>query len=435
VTAPRPAFALRPRAGSGTSMPDGHHLFALRPGARGQCLLPVTHESTELGATQPEPREAVMPRTRRPFPPGRLSFLRRPPFFGQPLAFRRPPVLGHPPALHRPPFVRHPVPGFRSLCTEQSVPSHRGPGFPATVIALVAALSNLVPTGGHAQTPGALPVALQLPASTRAMGLGDAYMMDSGHSDAVFYHPALLTRSSGFGLAFQRWGPEATAAAASAAVEWLGGGVGVGLRTLQYGAASGGVLAAPGGQDHLFDFGSEPVSEMIATLAYARDIFADLSLGVAVDLVNERVGADRNAVTLFDVGVTRDFGPVVAGLTVHDIGEKPIVDSGSEPARITLGVGAYGRPLGPLDVGFAASLGLDDDEVTYGGGVEVGYWPIQGRTFVARFGFEDVPDRSDARHFTTGFAFWGDELIVEWAFRPFGDADEGGTHRFGVGWR
>ena len=72
---------------------------------------------------------------------------------------------------------------------------------------------------------------------------------------------------------------------------------------------------------------------------------------------------------------------------------------------------------------------------TLGGGVELGYYPIQGRTFVARLGFQDVPEDSEAAPVTMGFAFWADDLTIEWAFRPVSDADEGGTHRFGVRWR
>ncbi|MDH3269744.1 MAG: hypothetical protein OEN56_00335 [Gemmatimonadota bacterium] len=301
---------------------------------------------------------------------------------------------------------------------------------------LALALSIVVlPAGVAAQVAGALPLTTQLPASTRAMALGDSYQMSAGHADAIFYHPALLAGASGFGLDVQRWSIEGSAVAASAAVSWLGGGVGIGLRSLQYRASGSGELAAPGGQDHLFEAESVPVSERVATLGYAREAFLGIDVGVALSLVEERVGPSQHGVALVDVGLSREVGPVTVGLTVHDLGEKPLVETGSEPSRVTLGVGRYGRPLGPLDVGFAANMGVDDDEFTYGGGVELGYWPIQGRTFVARFGFEDVPEGSDASVFTTGLAYWGDDISIEWAFRPVSDADEGGTHRFGVRWR
>ena len=187
--------------------------------------------------------------------------------------------------------------------------------------------------------------------------------------------------------------------------------------------------------DDLFGFGSVPVSERVATLGYARGIPFDLDLGVSANLVDERVGTSRQSVLLFDVSVAREVGPVVLGVTAHDIGDKPVLDTGAKPTRVVIGAGNYGEQLGILDIGYTATVGFSEDEVTYGGGVEVGYWPIQGRTFVARVGFQNVPDGSEAAPVTTGFAFWGDNVTVEWAFRPFSDAEEGGTHRFGVRWR
>lgn len=308
-----------------------------------------------------------------------------------------------------------------------------------TAAALVMMAATLPrPAELDAQATTALPRSAHLPASARAMALGGAYAMSSGHADAVFHHPALLTRSSGFGLDWQRWGPASSATAASAAVAWFGGGVGIGLRSLQHSAFAGGtVLESSGHQDDLFRVGSVPVSERIATLAYARDLpWLELDLGVAVELVDERVETTQHTVTLFDVSLARSAGPLVVALTAHDIGEKPIVETGSEPARFSLGAGAYGEQVGPLDLGLAGHVGLDqEEELAYGAGVEVGYWPIQGRTFVARLGVQSVPDGSDASPFTTGFAFWGDDITLEWAFNPVSDVDESGTHRFGVRFR
>jgi hypothetical protein len=303
------------------------------------------------------------------------------------------------------------------------------------LLPVLALMLGVTTTHVSAQAEGVLPKTTQLPASTRAMALGDSYVMNAGHADALFYHPALLTGASGVGFEVQRWGTNSSSATLSAAVEWLGGGVGIGVRTLQYSAFGSDVLAAPAGQDHLFGFGSVPVSERVATIGYARETFFDIDLGIGVDLVDQRVGTGRQSVALFDIGVAREIGPLAVGLTVHDLGEKPMLDSGAGPAKVVLGAGAYGQQVGIFDLGYAANLGFAEDDVTYGGGVEIGYWPVQGRTFVARAGFQSVPDGSEAKPFTTGLAFWGDDITIEWAFRPFGGADEGGSHRFGLRWR
>ena len=100
----------------------------------------------------------------------------------------------------------------------------------ATLTALVV---SLAPAAMAGQTVAG-PTLAHLPGSTRAMALGDAYAMDSGHADAVFYHPALLTGAAGMGLELQRWGSNSWSVAASAAFTWFGGGVAIGLRTLEY---------------------------------------------------------------------------------------------------------------------------------------------------------------------------------------------------------
>ena len=299
---------------------------------------------------------------------------------------------------------------------------------------LATLLTLLAASPSSAQTVGALPRVAELPASTRAMALGDAYMMDSGHADAVFYHPALLTRASGFGLDVQRWGANATSAAASAAVAWLGGGVGIGVQTLQFAASSAALAAAPAGQDHLFDSGTLGVSERIALLGYARELFG-FDVGVVGKLVEERIGSSHDTGALVDVGIATDVGPLTAGLSWRNLGQtvSSRFTEFERPERVTLGVGGYGEQLGPLDVGVSAAVSYASSEWLPSAGVEVGYWPIQGRTFVGRVGVRRVPG-GQASPISLGFAFWGDDIVLEWGFQPFDGAADGGTHRFGVRW-
>ena len=52
---------------------------------------------------------------------------------------------------------------------------------------------------------------------------------------------------------------------------------------------------------------------------------------------------------------------------------------------------------------------------------------------MARAGVHRVPEGVGSP-FTFGFAYWGDSLVLEWAYQRFGDLGEA-THRFGVRWR
>ena len=303
---------------------------------------------------------------------------------------------------------------------------------PTVLIALATTVTSVEVA---AQTEGSLPRSFDLPASTRAMGLGGAYMMNARQADAIFYHPSLLRQATGFGVDFQRWGSQSSSSSAAAATSWLGGGVGVGLLTLQYGAPGEGVAAAPAGQDHLFELGRSPVSERVATVGLARRFFG-IDFGLSAKLVEERIADARDAETQFDMGASREVGPLTVGLTVRDLGKEPVVgDGGFEPGRVLLGVGSYGWVLGPLDVGVAAAADIGGGDTVLAGGVEVGYWPIRGRTFVGRVGVMGVPAGSKAGPFSFGFAFWGDNLVAEWAFVPVSGATDGGTHRFGLHWR
>lgn len=311
----------------------------------------------------------------------------------------------------------------------------------AAVPVLVAAL--LAPAALGAQVQGNLPKVLTLPASTRAMALGNAYVLTERHADVLFYQPALLGGASGFGMDVQRWSAEASSVTASAAMAWLGGGVGIGLQMLQYSAPS---IAVPGGQDDLFAAGSTPVSERVATLGYARTV-KGFEFGAAGKLVDQRVSSARNALALVDLGVAHDLGPFMVGLTAKDLGPQAfdgdgddngegdeVDDHDARPARFVLGAGAYGQEVGIFDLGVAAQVSYSSDETLLGGGLEIGYWPISGRTFVARVGAQTVPEGSEASPVTFGFSYWGDDLVLEWAYQDFGDVGEG-THRFGIRWR
>lgn len=292
-------------------------------------------------------------------------------------------------------------------------------------------LTIALPASAMAQTGGGHPQVRALPASTRAMALGGAYMMDSGHADALFYHPALLEGAGGFGIDLQAWGSGSTSAAASAAMAWYGGGIGVGLQTLQLGQSASGSSDL---EDGLFDDGDTAVTERVATVGYAHRVLG-IRVGVSAKLVQERIGATEASALLTDVGAAHRVGPITVGLTAQDIGDEPLDGKdGIAVGRVVLGAGAYGRQVGVFDVGVTGVVSYTDDDTLAGAGLEVGYWPISGRTFVARVGVQSVPAGSDGSSVTFGFAFWGDDLVLEWAFRRFGALDEG-THRFGVRWR
>ncbi len=275
------------------------------------------------------------------------------------------------------------------------------------------------------------PLVLQLPASTEALGLGNAFPVSGRDADAVFYNPGALVAARGIGLAGQRFGPGSTLLGASAALPWLAGVVGLGVQSLAYDAASD---SLPPTVSDLLSDGEVAVAELAASLGYAREL-GPVSLGVVGKLLEERLGGGRASTFAADLGATAEVAFLTLGLAIQNIGSDLTFD-GVElamPDRVTLSGAFEPESLGPLDVRAAAAISRrSDGEIIPAGGLDVRYWPVRGRTFIGRVGVQRVPD-GPARPLSFGLAFWGDSFAVEYAFQAFDGSHD--THRAGVRWR
>jgi hypothetical protein len=284
-----------------------------------------------------------------------------------------------------------------------------------------------------AQTPGRAAPLLELAPGARAAGLGGAAQLGVQDPDHLFTHPAFL--GSG-GFRFTAWAIDggATIASMATGTAAFGGTIGFGVRAAEW---NGSVpVDGAGGLDELVSGGATGRSAVAATVGYRRDFPFDLlglELGATATLVSDRVDDTRDRGVSFDVGVGRGIGPLDISLAARNLGgELEIPAETALPARYELALGGYGHQLGPLDVGAAGRVGVrDDDEVVFGGGVEFGYYPVQGRTFVVRVGGQSVPE-GDASPVTLGGTFRGDNVVVDWAWR---DVDGSAVHVFTIGWR
>lgn len=280
------------------------------------------------------------------------------------------------------------------------------------------------------------PVVLQLPASTRALGMADAFPIGGSDSDAIFYNLAMSQNIAGITAGAQRWGAGATMLSLSGGAEWWGGRVAIGVLSLDYSAP----IPIEGGTDGdfderiLFDQGPQR-SEAVLAVGYTRRI-KGIRLGAVAKVIDQRRFSERETTAALDLSGGHVFGLVAVGLSVQNIGLSADFDVGGEvdsPLEATLAAASSRAfPLGPLDVQPALSVSyMADGRFVPAAGVEVGYWPIQGRTFIARVGVRD-PLSDDAKPFTIGAGFAGDRISLDWAWVPF---DEGSSHRFGIRWR
>lgn len=302
-------------------------------------------------------------------------------------------------------------------------------------------LFGLFLSPAQAQTRDRGPLVLELPASTRALSLGNAFALGFRDSDAIFYHPGLLGRVQGFGASLQRFSANGTLVGFSAGQSWLGGGVAVGVQNLTYEGPFNPrttvehILGLSYDEGTLRDEAHEGVSELAVSVGYGRTLMG-MQTGAVGKLVEHRYGSRKAGTAAIDLGVAATPGPVTLGLSVQNLGPDMVIAGGEIPlpTRLILGASTRSAPVGPLDVSAstAVTYRLDSDAVP-SLGLEVGYWPVNGRTFVGRVGYRYRSNDFTANPFTFGGAFMGDDIILEYSYQGFETGDP--SHRFGIGWR
>ena len=284
------------------------------------------------------------------------------------------------------------------------------------------------------QSDGNAPLVLELPTSTRGLGLGGAFVLSTAESDAIFHNPGALVNGDGAGLAVQRYRSSSTLGTFSAATEWYGGTLALGIQSLGYGSAVPWLEGIPDdANDLLIDLPID-VSEHVGAVGYGRAVFG-FRVGVVGKVVEQRIGAGRDVTAAADIGIVRSLMGITFGLSAQNLGPGLSIRGGDLPlpTRVSFGASTPTRPVGPLDVLATTAVSRRrDGEIVPSGGIEVSWWPIQGRTFIGRIGVRRAPG-DGASPFTFGVGFRGDVITIEYAFEQF-DAP-GASHRLGLSWR
>ncbi|HVT40047.1 MAG TPA: hypothetical protein VHE78_13455 [Gemmatimonadaceae bacterium] len=292
----------------------------------------------------------------------------------------------------------------------------------------------------HAQVeaPPTGPLALLLPASTRAMALGNAGVTGRD-DDVIFYNPAQLVNvRGGFNASLARYGPASSLGAMSSS--FTGGplSLGWGVQAVSYSTRRSTYPFTP---DVLTDRGSIAAFSMVAAVG-AATTYKGFKIGTAAKYAEDRVSNGTvlrgpaelvSGMAAFDVGVAHNLWTGVAGLAVQNIGRnapgnKPTSES---PLQASLGWSVI-KQVGELDVGFAAQLTSRRGWISPGAGLEAGYNWIEGYSLALRAGARR-PETSAERPFSVGAAFNADRLALEYATQFF---DGGRTaNRMTLRWR
>jgi hypothetical protein len=207
----------------------------------------------------------------------------------------------------------------------------------------------------------------------------------------------------------------------------------MGVQLLDYGVSCAGCAGAVASAEGVLGAprGPLPASALVATMGFGRTLFG-VRLGASARYVEQRIPDGRDGALAADVGAAMTFGPVDVGLAVQQLGGT--IDLAGErwplARRATLGAAFDRLAAGPFDIaGSAAVALLAGGDVTVGGGVEVGYTPLDGYTVAGRAGLRNASG-GDVGPLSLGLALVRDRIQLEYAFQPLPGTED--LHRLGL---
>lgn len=317
---------------------------------------------------------------------------------------------------------------------------------PAALLAGPAAMPAAAQAGAGTAT-GAV---LQMPAGSRAAGLGGAFTAGDG-GDVLFYNPAGAARHAAAAAAsYQRHVMDVGFSSVGGAVRlrWLA--IGATFSVLDYGSIDETVPdPAFGGQRGIETGEVLSANDAVARAMIAVPLLRDrLALGAAFGLYWSTLAESVRTVEIFDLGAQLRIRPdlVVGTAFRHGGGQLEGASLGSAdlPAELRAGV-AWTRHR-PFALGASAALHADlimpryEAPTTAAVGVEIasaadaplGVLAGQPVGAALRLGFNGAPGSDAVGRFHAGAGITVDGVAVDYTLQPMGDL--GMAHRFGIRW-
>lgn len=294
------------------------------------------------------------------------------------------------------------------------------------------------PRAATAQADVSYPaVLLRLPASTRALGMGNVGIVGRD-DDVLFYNPAQLAIARGMSVSAEQFSSSAHDGALSSVTRFYNGGIAVGATVAEFTSGAG---VYPVDRPAFNDGG--PTAGTDASLVVGvGQVFWKTRMGLAAKYIDERIGDTQNGRGALDAGLARDFFGYQFGLAVQNIGSafEPVLPflansfetnvraSNELPFRATFGAG-HGWQAGPVDLAATAALSsLRNGFLTPAGGAEMNYSWLDGYTIALRAGARR-PERGEGP-LTAGAGFTMDRLSIDYALDS--SIDGRIAHRIGL---
>ncbi len=309
------------------------------------------------------------------------------------------------------------------------------------VIGIVAACVGPIVLGAQTSNDTRAAILLTLPASTRALGLGEAWGAIADDESALFYNPAQLARVRGWsvGGSLQNYIASTTLGAFAIAVPLRRGTLGFGMQLLDYGSAdeivpaegSGGQVGTPTGS-------TVTAEDMVFSVGYGIALGArhQLRVGGAIKYARQEVATYSGGALAGDIGAAYTFlnGWEMSAALQH-MGSSLTLASVSAPLPVTwraavaaplVTANAFAlRPIAEVrQVSGADVTGVLAAEASWHTGTS-------GTLLSARAGYA-FRGSTDARApFTVGAGITLGRLQVDYAYEGF-DLIGGATNRVGV---
>jgi hypothetical protein len=274
-----------------------------------------------------------------------------------------------------------------------------------TVLALLA-----LPVLATAQGTTTGPLALKLSSSARMLAMGDIGVAGRD-DDVIFYNPAQLFVARGTSFSLARLSATARGGTMSTVLRLGPGAVGFGANYLEYQRPA----VYPVSRYDVLGPGANIGTSVLGAVGYAQT-YKGVRIGAAAKYALDADAADRYRNVYGDVGLARDFGRYSTALSVQNLGSSlergPVTIK--VPTTATLGVGTA-RPLGPFDANATAGVSYSrEDELTAGGGAEIGWSWLSGYSVAVRAGAHQARQNGDTE-LMAGFGFTADRTTLDFA--------------------
>jgi hypothetical protein len=270
-----------------------------------------------------------------------------------------------------------------------------------------------------AQETGYGPLALTLPASTRMLAMGDIGVAGRD-DDVIFYNPAQLTVARGTSFSIARLSETARGGGMSTVLRFGSGAIGFGVNYLEYQLTP---ASYPITKGDIIDPNADLGTSALGVIGYAQT-WKGFRLGAAAKYAMDAIDIERFGQVYGDAGIAHDYfrGRYTTALSVQNIGAS--LSRGADrippPTTATFGV-ATSRQLGPLDgVATAGVSWSQQDDVTAGGGLELGWSWISGYNIAVRGGAHQARQGGDTE-VMGGFGFTADRLTLDFAVQRLPD--------------